>query len=383
MLSEGEDGVALELKRQRHNESEKKRRQKVRDVFMELATLVNCKRTQQSAILRMAIERVLILQETAEQLRAQNEQLAKLPKRTESPSVSSSHPEVFGSPHPELMGPRPPLSSPLSFVGPHTSVPSAASPSHSPFNGVASSLAAFGASRSASVPSSPQLPFHSLSLSAFPKSQSVSSPSSQSVSSPSSPMTPSSRASRTISAGSGYVPYCGSPGSSSPSSALSPALVNPVMASSLEQSRNSGPMSHGEIFLCSAIPMFASDLSGRILDVNPAFVTMLGSNRDALLAQHSTLFHLTHPDHFATSFAVIGDMLGAQKQTHTMRRRFLRTDGSTSDVKQTSWICLDQMKQPAVVMSICAPDFSQDAPEQQLASLAPPAIMKVEEFLDN
>jgi len=69
--------VDAELRRRKHNQAEKRRRNKIKDTFKELATLVECSRTQKSTILRVAIDKVHNLQNKCKTLKNENDELKK------------------------------------------------------------------------------------------------------------------------------------------------------------------------------------------------------------------------------------------------------------------------------------------------------------------
>eukprot|EP00457_Paulinella_chromatophora_P009162 gb/GEZN01009218.1/.p1 GENE.gb/GEZN01009218.1/~~gb/GEZN01009218.1/.p1 ORF type:complete len:253 (-),score=26.86 gb/GEZN01009218.1/:328-1086(-) len=230
---------ARESKRLKHNDAEKQRRQKIKSIFDELASLVGCARPQQSAILRVAIDKVRILQREMDDLSKQNAELRQLPLRSSS-SCSSSSTEV-------------------------------------------------------------------------PQGDESGSPISETGGSPSPSMIP-----------------------------IADALTRPPVVS----------MGHDDIFLCSSLPMVASNVQGHLLDCNPPFCKLLMRSRDSLLNAQATIFDLTHPDSFAGSFAFISDILNESERVHTITKRYLCAQGGSVLVKQSSWLCHDQQHLPSIIMSV-------------------------------
>ena len=65
---------------------------------------------------------------------------------------------------------------------------------------------------------------------------------------------------------------------------------------------------------------------GRLLDANQAFVEMLGYPREALIGMHFGDF--THPDDVAVNVALFDELLGGERSSYEIEKRFVRGDGN-------------------------------------------------------
>ena len=81
------------------------------------------------------------------------------------------------------------------------------------------------------------------------------------------------------------------------------------------------------VFTDAAVGIGLGDVAGRILDVNPALVEMLGYELEEF--QRRTVAHFLHPDDAAAVWADYQDLIEGRRDSFRAEKRFFRADGST------------------------------------------------------
>jgi PAS domain S-box-containing protein len=86
------------------------------------------------------------------------------------------------------------------------------------------------------------------------------------------------------------------------------------------------------IFAGAAIGITLADLTGRIMESNPAFQQLLGYGGDELRGMHFS--ELTHPDDVQGDLCLAKQLMAGQRDQYQIEKRYIRKDG------QVVWACL-------------------------------------------
>ena len=264
------------LRSQRHNEAEVRRRQRLNDLLVELAEVVNCRKPQKSAILRITLEKVKTMERTITQL---EEQVKKM-------EADRGAVKAEAGPVKEL----PPFDG--GYLTPavsHGGLP--------PQMGRGQSWATGGFDSLASTTSPMPYPL-------FPLQEHSASP--QPLPMP---------------------------------SFMSVDYSHPYPVQSIKAEAAPPPLLPLNVFHSSAVPMDVIDLNGRLLDCNEAFAAFLGHTREALLHPASTFFDYTHPDSLTASFAMLSDLIANPGQTVRGLKRYVLRGGRVRTAQVTIWMC--------------------------------------------
>jgi PAS domain S-box-containing protein len=80
------------------------------------------------------------------------------------------------------------------------------------------------------------------------------------------------------------------------------------------------------LFAQASIGIALETMTGRILEVNPAFCSMIGYSREELL--NLSCAHLGHPEDEAIEKVLFDDLCQGRRASYSMEKRFFRKDGS-------------------------------------------------------
>lgn len=108
------------------------------------------------------------------------------------------------------------------------------------------------------------------------------------------------------------------------------------------------------IFQQSSIALVANDPQGCLIEVNEAFATLLGYQKDEMTGIH--LSQLSHPDDFAQEKAIIDEVYQKgsplPKEWRSYEKRFVRKDGETISARITVALVQDREKKPLFALGI-------------------------------
>eukprot|EP00808_Paulinella_micropora_P001367 g73005.t1 len=267
-----------EARRMKHNEAEKRRRNKIKDTFTELAQLVDCNRTQKSVILRRSIDRVHHLQERVKVLTEENKKL-----RAERVLPAEGLPQLAELAVSKTAKLERSLSNSIDSVG---------SLDASPTMGTTGGLAALAMQVEA------QDPVKKVQQESYHRT----------------PPTPTT---------SGIWMNHGN---------TAPAI--PVIET---PSPDHPPpkLNHGFMFLSSQVPLLLLNTSGKVIDCNFHFARLLGHTRKDLISQ--SFFHLTHSEALPASFSVISSVLTKPREVHVVNLVLVQREGNLCPVHITCW----------------------------------------------
>ena len=311
------------LRSQRHNEAEVRRRQRLNDLLVELAEVVECRKPQKSAILRITLEKVKGMERTIQQLRDHVQRL----EADGSRGHSAAKPSDSVKPKEEVV---PYDTFPYAHSGP-TAIPSLVSgnpwtqfDTTSGLSGSSSTMMGMGVS-----PSPLPLSMYSvIDVAASPQPLST---------------LPSAAAGYM----SGYDSSSAYPSCTAPSLLLQPTIKRepspPPYRPSLSQS----------LLHASTVPMDLCDLNGRLLDCNQLFADFLGRTRAELLS--ATFFDFMHADSLTASFAMLTDLITNNRQTVRAVKRYVLRGGRVRTAQTTIWMCKDDMGMPNHVAALLEP----------------------------
>jgi len=268
----GDLTVDAEIRRRKHNQAEKRRRNKIKETFKELASLVECSRTQKSTILRVTIDKVQSLQHRIKNLKLENDELRR------ANEAQQRKLQLVTSPTP-----------------PH---------------------------RTVSVPGNTSTPT-SVSSSLLPASSFLESDTKK-------------------------LP--------SKTNTKNTTTATPIVSNERFITPNVG-----YLFFNSGIPMLITALSGKIIDCNELFASLLGYSREFLLKADTTTFQITHPDSLATSFVLVSNLLTHPTRSQRIRKRYITKTGLIWPTEMVCWISSNQTGQPEYINAIVEPVEEEDS----------------------
>ena len=102
------------------------------------------------------------------------------------------------------------------------------------------------------------------------------------------------------------------------------------------------------VFDDAPIGMAINTLDGRFVRANTVFAAMVGRSSTELLALRYQ--DITHPDDAAADLRNTEELLGATTGSHTVRKRYLHTDGSEVPVDLRSSLVRETEDSPAYVV---------------------------------
>ncbi|MGL5859101.1 MAG: putative bifunctional diguanylate cyclase/phosphodiesterase [Angustibacter sp.] len=94
-----------------------------------------------------------------------------------------------------------------------------------------------------------------------------------------------------------------------------------------EQALRASESRFRSVFTDAAVGIGVGDLTGRILDVNPALIAMLGYRLEEF--QERSVIDFMHPEDAQESWADHRDLVEGRRETLRTQKRFFRADGST------------------------------------------------------
>ena len=134
----------------------------------------------------------------------------------------------------------------------------------------------------------------------------------------------------------------------------------------------SDPLSNYPVLAC--LPTCFIALDGKFKDTNAAFCTLLGYNRDALL--QTTLFTVTHPNELMSTFAQLKRLLGGEVDCWEGPKLLVRGDGSVLSVHMTI-TCAKKYGKPDLYVGFFVPKSnSEPAAVQNVSSPLPQPHMQ-------
>jgi len=98
--------------------------------------------------------------------------------------------------------------------------------------------------------------------------------------------------------------------------------------------------------------MLITALSGKIMDCNELFASMLGYQREYLLKTETTTFQITHPDSLATSFVLVSNLLTKQNRSQKIKKRYINKNGLILLTEMTCWMSANEKGQPDLINAI-------------------------------
>jgi PAS domain S-box-containing protein len=137
--------------------------------------------------------------------------------------------------------------------------------------------------------------------------------------------------------------------------------VKPVSQDALSSRGNAQVRDHLEL-LRRTLPVYraafddprlgivVSDMSGRVVDCNNAFIDLLGREPGEVLG-HSFL-DITHPDDIHIDWDLFLDLLAGRRETYQIHKRYLRADGSSLPADVTVTVIRDDTGTPVLAIGI-------------------------------
>jgi len=107
--------------------------------------------------------------------------------------------------------------------------------------------------------------------------------------------------------------------------------------------------------------MLITALSGKIIDCNELFASLLGYSREFLLKADTTTFQITHPDSLATSFVLVSNLLTHPTRSQRIRKRYITKTGLILPTEMVCWISSNQTGQPEYINAIVEPVEEEDS----------------------
>jgi len=96
------------------------------------------------------------------------------------------------------------------------------------------------------------------------------------------------------------------------------------------------------------IGISSTDLEGRLLDVNPAFATLLGYDRNELVGKHVT--DITHPEDRGDTQCQLLALVRGEVFRYELQKRYLRKDGDVIHVRARAGLVRDAAGKPIRVV---------------------------------
>ena len=307
--------------KQKHNESESRRRSRLRGQFMELRTAAKCSKKDRFSILNHALERFAYLEDRIQQLEKARGIRAVTGEAGEGDGGST---KAEGG----AVGMETGTAGGGSVVGSPNSSFSAPGSVHRTVSAAGGSIPTKAADGSANgnYPSS----FHSYDSSA-----------------------------------------------SSTSNTNNNNNGGSLTATSANTKLISDPLSNYPVLAC--LPTCFIALDGKFKDTNTAFCQLLGYNRDSLL--QTTLFTVTHPNELMSTFAQLKRLLGGEVDCWEGPKLLVRADGSVLSVHMTI-TCAKKYGKPDLYVGFFVPKSNsepasaQTVPSPQPQSHMPPPSMQ-------
>jgi len=135
-------------------------------------------------------------------------------------------------------------------------------------------------------------------------------------------------------------------------------LTNTISSSPLITSHNYSSSSlHRVIDLMhdATVAMDLVDLNGRILDCNQLFADFTGYTKSELFDPHATFFNLTHPDSLNASFSLLSSLITANHSVGRTMKKYVHKSGKTITALLTAFMVNDHQGQANCVCTIFEP----------------------------
>lgn len=104
-----------------------------------------------------------------------------------------------------------------------------------------------------------------------------------------------------------------------------------------------------QVFKYSSIGMALVSKEGAFLEVNKSLLTMLGYTEEELKTK--SFQDITHPDDLNQDLEYVQEMLDGKRQTYTMKKRYIKKDGSILPIRLTVSMALTAENQPSFFIS--------------------------------
>ena len=324
--------------KRKHNESEVRRRQRIDNLILELADMVECKKPQKSAVLKAAVDKLKLMTKTIAELEARldTRDPAEMPKQAVSltdradsaeaecnsrpPSAATFSPARVDSlpPSPTSTWYLAPSDWPQDYIGDSeetTLMRSAASPF------VATPYITSRTSLPSMLHTTPRLP----ALDQYCSSESLHSPSAIEP-------TPAPLFARL-----------------SPTTSLNnPPGIN-------RQYENSFLQHMLTLLENAAVAMTLIDLSGRILGCNKKFTAFVGYEREQLVGSGHPFFCMIHPDAIASSFSMLSELIAQSSKVQRAMHTYVCQAGEVRRALVTCWMMCDVSGKPSYIVRIIEP----------------------------
>ncbi|NUS73711.1 MAG: EAL domain-containing protein [Corynebacteriales bacterium] len=122
------------------------------------------------------------------------------------------------------------------------------------------------------------------------------------------------------------------------------------------------------LFESSAIGVGLADMTGAILEANPALTKMLGSSIDELRRRHVTDF--THPDDEPDVWRPLQALLNGELENYEMEKRYLGTEGTTAWIRVLASTLRDERGTPTHILAVFDDVTEQHLAQERLSYLA-------------
>ena len=120
-------------------------------------------------------------------------------------------------------------------------------------------------------------------------------------------------------------------------------------------------------FAHAAVGMALTDLAGRFLQVNPAFCDITGYASEELLL--TDCVSITHPDDRETDLVLEGDAKIAGHASFRIEKRYIRKDGTTVWVRNSTGVVRDSAGQPTNFVTL-VDDITKERQAEEAALLS-------------
>ena len=340
----------------KHNAAERRRRQRIDELLLELSAIVGCKRRQKGAILRATLDKVKGMERRIAQLEA-NAQRSAAPEPPAFPvdpgnALLLSDPAGAGA------------DTPLPILPLRSSTPSATS--------VSSVWSHVAPSEGWVTPGfdAPSLDGDSL-MSLHGQGWLCEAQSSCKPLPPATALQDSLGlgTEMSISRQSSPAPFLWLPNPCPHGSRLV-SLQSAHRPSSAERSRS--VPEYVALVNAAAVPIVVIDLDGDVLICNQSFASFLGYRTDELLYPGSTFLRFMHPDSVDQSLALLLQLMRDNTRIHRVLHKYVCQNGIVRRALVTCWMMYNRGGEPIVVRMIepvpCPPPTSSHA----LEPLGPP-----------